>query len=390
MNTPARRHAWLIGAYYFFFYGAIGCLLPYIPLYYQHIGLTGEQIGLLMGLGPIVLLGSGPLWGAIGDRFNLHRWLLPIASAGAIVPIFFIPLTDNLTFLILLTIVQSFFATAIGPLMDSAALEIAASSGASFGQLRLGGSIGFTIISVAMGWLLTRVSLVWLFYSYMICMALAALVALPLPARQHYWNAPMRQGFRTLLGQPPLAFFLAAAMLIGVSASAVQFFFPLYMQSIGGDSNLVGIAGAVAAFSEMPIMFFANGVLRRVGGLWAGVALGTAAYTVRWIALSWAATPMAVMAVQALHGVSFGLFVISAVAYVESQAPPGLSATAQSLFIAATWGLGAMTGAFGGGIIFERFGPTVLFQVAGVTTLLALVFLFASRFLTERAARSAL
>lgn len=383
-----RRSAWLISAYYFFFYGAIGCLMPYAPLYYRSIGLSGEQIGLLMGLAPIVLLGSGPLWGGIGDRFNLHRWLLPAATLGAIIPIAFIPLTRSLTLLIIINIVQAFFATAVNPFMDSAALEIADTAGVPFGQLRLGGSIGFTVISVALGWLLTRVDLVWMFYGYMICMALAAIVALPLPARRRHWEAPLWQGFRTLIGQTPFAVFLAAALLIGVSANAVQYFYPLFIQSIGGDSNLLGIAGAVAALSEMPILFYSNRLLRRLGSLWAGVVLATGVYTARWIMMSFVTTPSAALLVQMLHGVSFGLFLLSAVAYVESKAPPGLSATAQSLFIAATWGLGAMAGAFGGGIIFERFGPSVLFQIAGASTLLALILLLASRRISERAARS--
>ena len=112
MTASAIRSAWLISAYYFFYYGAIGCIIPYIPLYYQHIGLGGEQIGLLSGLGPIVLLAAGPLWGSIGDRFNLHRRLLPIASAGVILPALIISRTENLTGLIALTLLQSFFATA--------------------------------------------------------------------------------------------------------------------------------------------------------------------------------------------------------------------------------------------------------------------------------------
>ena len=381
------RTALLMSAYYFFFYGAIGCLLPYLPLYYQHIGLNGEQIGLLMGLGPIVLLVSGPLWGSIGDRFNLHRWLLPIASLGALLSLGLIPLTRDYTLLIAAILFQAFFGTAIGPLMDSAALEIAETTDTSFGQLRLGGTIGFTILSPAMGWLLTRIPLVWMFYSYMIWMSVAALIALSLPARRHRWNASLWQGFRVLLSQPPLAFFLAAAFLVGIAANAVLFFLPLYLTRIGGDSNTLGLAGAIAAITEIPIMVGGSRLIKRIGGVWAGVALGTVVYVVRWVALSLAVTPLAVMLVQALHGISFGLFIISAVAYVDSQAPPGLSATAQSLFIAAMWGVGAFTGSYGGGLVYENFGPVTLFQLCSAACFAALGLLFVSRSAAQYAMR---
>ncbi|MEK7787132.1 MAG: MFS transporter, partial [Chloroflexota bacterium] len=301
--------------------------IPYIPLHYQHIGLGGEQIGLLSGLGPIVLLAAGPLWGIIGDRFNLHRRLLPIASAGVILPALVISRTENLTGLITLILVQSFFATAIGPLMDSAALEIAETSQVPFGKLRLWGSIGFMLISTGLGWLLTFLPVQWLFYSYAGCMVIAVLVALPLPARKRYWSAPMWQGFRQLLGQTTLALFLGAAFLIGVAAAAVNFFFPLYIQEIGGGPELIGLAGAVGAIAEMPVLFRAESMIKRVGGLWAGVAIGAAAYTVRWWLLSLVTDPALVIALQLAHSLSFGLFLVSSVAYVESQAPPGLSAT---------------------------------------------------------------
>ncbi len=49
--------------------------------------------------------------------------------------------------------------------MDSAALEIAATTRVPFGQLRLWGSIGFLFISTSVGWLLTFLPAFWLFYA---------------------------------------------------------------------------------------------------------------------------------------------------------------------------------------------------------------------------------
>ena len=272
MSLP-RRHAWLISAYYFFLFGAVGCLVPYIPLFYQHIGLNGAQIGLLSGLAPIVLLFAGPLWGSAGDRFNLHRRLLPIASFGVIIPALVISGVDGsasiapVTLISGLIILQSFFGTAIGPLADSAALEISQSARVPFGQLRMWGSVGFMLISTTMGWSLTFLPPQWLFYGYAACMTGCTLVALPLPARQHQWRAPIWQGFRQLLGQPALGLLLGACLLIGVAMAAVNFFFSLFIQEIGGDTALIGVAGAVAAMSEMPIMFRGDRAIKRLGGV---------------------------------------------------------------------------------------------------------------------------
>ncbi len=376
----APRPALLICAYYFFYYGAVGCLVPYIPIYYQRAGLSGEQIGWLSGLGPIVLLVSGPLWGALGDRFNLHRQLLPLASVGVIIPAVVMSRSEHFGPLVVLVLLLSFFSTAIGPLMDSAALEISDISQVPFGRLRIWGSIGFMLITTALGWLLKWIAVEWLFYSYAACMAMAALVALPLPARRHYWRAPIRQGFRQMLAQSSFILFLGAALLVGATVMAVNYFFPLHIKAIGGDTNLIGLANAVAALAEMPVLFRADSLLKRVGGLWAAMVISTTAYAARWWLLASAATPTAILLLQLMHSVTFGLFLVASVAYVNAHAPKGMSATAQSLFIATMWGVGPTLGAIGGGVIYAHYGAPTLFRLASVVTVAALGFLLALRF----------
>jgi len=80
-----------------------------------------------------------------------------------------------------------------------------------------------------------------------------------------------------------------------------------------------------------------------------------------------------------LHSVSFGIYLVCAVAYMEQQAPKGLSATAQALLTSSMWGLGAMIGAFGGGILYANFGTPTLFRIASVVTVAALMILLSLR-----------
>jgi MFS family permease len=83
---------------------------------------------------------------------------------------------------------------------------------------------------------------------------------------------------------------------------------------------------------------------------------------------------------QLLHSVSLGIYLVCAVAYIEQQAPKGLSATAQALLTSSMWGLGAMFGAFGGGILYANAGTPTLFRTASVVTVAALMILLSLRF----------
>ncbi|MEP7359552.1 MAG: MFS transporter, partial [Anaerolineales bacterium] len=82
----SQRPLRLAAVFYFFYFGANGIYLPFINLYFDKIGLSGSAIGALAALPPLLGFGAGPLWGALGDRFHIHRRLLPIAVFGAILP----------------------------------------------------------------------------------------------------------------------------------------------------------------------------------------------------------------------------------------------------------------------------------------------------------------
>ncbi len=62
--------------FYFSFVGGLGCVLPYVSIYLKQMGLSPQEIGLISGLRPLVGFISAPVYGALGDRFKIRRWLL--------------------------------------------------------------------------------------------------------------------------------------------------------------------------------------------------------------------------------------------------------------------------------------------------------------------------
>jgi len=72
-----------IRGFYFLYFGAVGCLSPYLNLYYQRVGLTGLQIGVLSAIAALVTQLASPLWGMLGDSHTPHRTLLSVAVGGA-------------------------------------------------------------------------------------------------------------------------------------------------------------------------------------------------------------------------------------------------------------------------------------------------------------------
>jgi PPP family 3-phenylpropionic acid transporter len=363
--------------YYFLYFGAVGCYFPYVNLYFQKVGLSGKAIGVLAALGPLILLGASPAWGALGDRFRVHRYLLPLATGGSIIPVLLMPQFAQFAPLAALTVAGAFFSTAINPLIDSAVLDLVVNTEHAYGGIRVWGSIGFTLVTWGLGYVIKAAGLDWLFYSYAVLMALAALVALALPPRRQTWQTSFRHSLTQLLRQKSLALFFVSAFLCGAAFTAFNAFFSIHLVAIGGNEAWVGLAGALGAIAEMPILFYSPLLFRKLGvrGSLGGSFL---MYVARWLVLAFARSPVLVLLTQLTHGVTYGAFLVGGVAYVDEHTPPGLSATAQGLFVATTFGLGAATGAAMGGWLYEARGAMGMFLGAAAAATLGLAFLMAA------------
>ncbi len=376
MSAP--RSLLLARAYYFVYFGAVGCYVPFVNLYFRQIGLAGAAIGVLSALPPLLMLAAGPLWGALSDRFRIHRYLLPLATIGPILPSLLMARTQQLVSLAGLVSVASIFVAAVIPLIDSAVLDLIAGTPHSYGNLRVWGSLGFTAFTWVMGFVLKVRDLRWLFYGYAVFLGLAGLLALGLPARRQTWQLSFRASLRQLLRQPPLALFLVSAFLIGATLQASYSFFPLYLQALGGNPAWVGLAGALGALTETPVVFY-SALLFAWLGVRGSLLLSYVMFAVRWSALALFNRPLPVLLTNLMHGATFAPFMVGSIAYVQEHTPPGLHATSQGLLTAVTFGLGAAAGALGGGWLYDLVGPARLFALAAGAALIGTLFLLLAR-----------
>ena len=57
-------------------YGAGGCLIPYLPLYYKQLGFSAVETGVLVSIRPLCLAFISPIWGFLADRYKRRRLIL--------------------------------------------------------------------------------------------------------------------------------------------------------------------------------------------------------------------------------------------------------------------------------------------------------------------------
>jgi MFS transporter, PPP family, 3-phenylpropionic acid transporter len=353
--------------FYFFWFVALGSAMPFIVLYYRDVGLDPAQIGVLLALGGVMQIVAGPLWGVLADALRLPR-LLPAVIVGTLIPVALLGQATSFVPIFVLALVQSLFNVAVSPLADSATLAMLGDERERYGALRVWGAVGWGVSTVAAGWLVDRLGLSVIFWAYPLTGLLAVLAALGMPRAQIPPVAGLARSAGMLLRDRRWLRFLASALLIGCSGALVHGFLSLYLEDLGANAEQIGLAYLVASVSELPVMALSPLVLRRWGARPLLVTAGLA-YAVRMAIFAAAPGPGWVLGAQLLHGLCFAAMWTGGVVEAQRLAPPGLEATAQSLFGMATFGLAVVLANLIGGVVYRDYGFGALFGAAAVLAL---------------------
>ena len=85
-SVGVNRNLLLYKVFYFFYFAALGSLLPYLSLYFKHsLLLPAYYVGIVLSVKPFCLFVSAPIWGTIADKFNQVRTVLLAAIFSCIV-----------------------------------------------------------------------------------------------------------------------------------------------------------------------------------------------------------------------------------------------------------------------------------------------------------------
>lgn len=343
--------------FYLFLGLAGGSFGSYLTLLLVQNGLNSSQIGMLMATGTLIAITIQPVWGIISDRYNQTRLVLILSVAvPALLAIFY--RSEYFIVLLMVYTVSTIFSSTQAPIADSYAIAAANKAGTTYGSIRLMMSLGAAVGAYAGGIYVSTfsVSTIWLPFLFFNLIAVSIALTLPKQAEEnHMMSQSFTQGVRKLVGNRIFLAFLGGSFLVNQTMTAFGTYFVIAFQSVGGSTRYAGIALFIASVTNVPSMFFASKVIKKLGRE-RTLLLGALIYVLRWGIQVAFPYPSVMIGVQVLHGLSFGFFYIAAVEYVSQITSAEMQATGQSVFNMVFSGFAGIVGNLLNGFLLNQGG----------------------------------
>lgn len=373
---------WRISGFYFFYFAALGALIPYWGLYLRSLGFHAVEIGELMAIPMATKFFAPYLWGWLGDHLGRRVSIVRSGSFAAFVTFSAVFWLHGFWGLATAMALFSFFWNAVLPQLEVVTFGHLGKAVSRYSRIRVWGSIGFIVAVTALGPVVDRagpgVVLYALFAIYAGIWVASMLIPeyKETPAGEHHISI-----WRTFLQPSVLAFFVAC-FLMQAGHGAYYTFYSIYLADIGYSKTLIGQLWALGVVAEVVLfVFFMHRLLDTLGARTV-LLFSLVLAAVRWaiIALYPESLVMLVIA-QLLHAATFGSFHAAAIHLVFRFFKGRLQGRGQALYSSLSYGAGGAAGALVSGVLWESFGPTPSFVAGALVSLVA--FLVAFVFLHE-------
>ncbi|MGO4544479.1 MFS transporter [Paenibacillus sp. 2TAB23] len=374
-SSTARKETFSLRLYSFSAYSTAAMVVSFIPLYFLDRGFSEQQIGIIYSTGPFISIFANIILGMASDKYRTIKKLLMLLLFGQLVMISLLFPIENFALVCLVMMGFYFFQTPINPLSDSLLLLSSQYTGTPYALVRIFGSLGFAVTAYTFGLILKEIGSAWTLPLALCTIA----ITLALTTRIRDYQGSARKidfsGFFKLLRQRDMLLFFLIILTISIPHRMYEGFLAVTMRHLGASDSLVGLAWLVSALSEIPILF----LLGKYGHKFKELPLlmiASIMYAVRLWLLSDIQDPRWVIATQAMHSISFGIYFSTALRYLSRLIPDEYRASGQAVYAVVWTGLAGVISGMFGGYIYEHFGRETFFKMgAGFAIVAAAAFL---------------
>ncbi|WP_054958093.1 MFS transporter [Paenibacillus dakarensis] len=362
--------------YNFFIYGTMVIFTGFFQLYLQDIGMSKVEIGSLMAIAPFVSVFANPFWGYWSDRAaNIKRVLL-IMMTGTLLLVQFVFQASTYTMIYTTMILFYFFQTPMFSQTNTLILGYIDGTQQKFGSFRLWGSLGWALTAVAAGPVIDklgsgRISIV---FSAMLIIAAVFMLSLPNIQKTTGSATVSLRGFSKIFMNPYFIWFIILGIVVSIPNTMNNTFMSLYILDLGGSKQMVGLAIFFSSIFEVAIFLLCDRYLKRKINVMIGcLTVVSLLFSLRWLLMAEASTPLEVVFIQILHCITFGGYFYVGTQLTMLFVPREYRASGQAVYTLSWSGISGVIGGITGGWMFQNFGAQTMYRTGMMLALIGAI-----------------
>ncbi len=352
---------WRLSGFYFFYFAALGALVPFWGLYLQDRGFSPVAIGQLMAILMGTKIVAPNVWGWIGDQVDSRMPIVRLASLLSFLIFAGIFFAQGFWGMALVMVLFSFFWNASLPQMEVITFNHLGSRIRHYATIRLWGSVGFILAVLALGEIIERSGTSVVPQVVLVIFVGIWLSSLVVPDITRPHGDQSSASVFSQIRRPEIAAYLASCFLMQMSHGSYYAFYSIHLTEAGYSSAQVGALWAWGVTMEVALFLRMHWFLERFGArgvLLASLALASA----RWLLIGNFVDILWVQIVaQALHAATFGAFHASAIHLVHHYFTGRTQGRGQALYSSLSFGAGGAAGSLASGVLWTSAGAAVTF-----------------------------
>ena len=362
---------WRLSGFYFFYFAALGALLPYWGLYLQSLGFGAREIGELIAILMATKIVAPNIWGWIADHSGRRMMIVRLGSLLSIIAFSGVFFGASYWWLAAVIFLFSFFWNATLPQFEAATMSHLGRRTDRYSAIRLWGSVGFIVAVVAVGPLLEAQGVDLL--PLVLIMLFVAIWLSSLTVPEHAaGHLPLdHEPLRNVLRQPTVVALLLICFLVQVSHGPYYTFYTIYLDSFGYSRSMIAQLWALGVVAEIGAFLVMHRLLPRFG-VRQLLLVALALTTLRWLLVAgWVESLTVMLFAQLLHAFSFGVFHAVAISLIHKHFVGRHQGKGQALYSSVSFGAGGAIGSLYSGYVWEGLGASWAYLFAAMASFLA-------------------
>lgn len=375
LEPQARRQSRLLALSYFAYFSVLAAFVPYLAVYLNAIGFNSREIGELIAIITACRIFGPPLWATLADRTGRRLPFIRMGACAGVILFLALLWSPGYWWVALTMGLLSLFWSSILPQLEVLSLATLGKHTELYSRIRVGGSLGFIVVSLIIGELLaaTGAERFPIYGAILVALLLLSVSRLyePPVATDNKSDHAARSSIWSRIKQSQFIAFLLSTTLLQASFAPFYAFFVLYLTYLGYAPVAVGLLIALGVVVEVGMFLVAGKLLTR-HGIRHVLIFCMLVTALRWSVMSqFAEVFWLLLFAQVLHAFSFALHHAAAIRYIHQYFPSSEQSRGQALYVGFGFGAGGALGAWAAGLVWqEHAGAEYGFMGAALMALL--------------------